>query len=528
MQLHDLLVNLPYTLISGSTAVPITGLAYDSRSVQPGYLFVAIRGFHSDGHSYIPAALERGAAAIIVDARHRSATALPASPAVTLIAVPDSRVALAPLAAAFYGHPGRQLTVVGITGTKGKSTTTDLVNQVLEGGGYRTGMISTVDFKVAERRWPNTTRQSTPEAPEVQALLREMVAAGCDYAVIEATSHALSPRWNRLGGCSFDVALFLNIGHEHLDFHGSFEQYRRDKMRLFELLGEDQPASQHQAADPALSAQPQQWAIANADDANYRFFLDAAPSSARHLTYAITAPADLRAYAIDATPQGTRLRVATPWGDQALHLRLPGSFNVLNALAALSVALSQGIPLERAIAALETIGGIRGRMDRIDAGQPFGVLVDYAHNPDSFEQVMRMLRPLTVGRMIAVFGSAGERDRAKRPLQGEIAARYCDLLVLTDEDPRGENREAIIAEIAAGAERAGKRAGSGYFCIPDRAKAIRVAFSHAQPGDLVLLLGKGHEGSIIYADYSLSWDEATEARAALHEMGYTTVAPATP
>jgi UDP-N-acetylmuramoyl-L-alanyl-D-glutamate--2,6-diaminopimelate ligase len=214
--------------------------------------------------------------------------------------------------------------------------------------------------------------------------------------------------------------------------------------------------------------------------------------------------------------------VATPWGEGRLDLQLPGGFNVLNALAALSVALTQGVTLEQAAAALSQVRGVRGRMQQIDQGQPFSVIVDYAHNPDSFEQVMGMLRPLTAGRIIAVFGSAGERDREKRPLQGAIAARYCDQLILTDEDPRREDRQAIIAEIAAGAERAGKQAGSGYLSIPDRAEAIRAAFAQAQPGDLVLLLGKGHEGSIEYADGKHPWDEAAEARAALREAGYGT------
>jgi UDP-N-acetylmuramoyl-L-alanyl-D-glutamate--2,6-diaminopimelate ligase len=520
MHLTDLLAYLPHVQTHGPTDIPITNLAYDSRQVQPGSLFVAVRGFHVDGHAYIPQALERGATALVVDARYWSPGDQPATVTeqCTLLVVPDSRVALAPLAAAFYGYPAQQLGVVGITGTKGKSTTTALVSQVLEGGGQRTGMMSTVDFKVGVRQWANTTRQSTPEAPEVQALLRAMVTDGCDYAVLEATSHALSERWNRLGHCAFDVAVFLNVTHEHLDYHGSVEQYRQDKTRLFAML-EDDPCAPTAARH---AAKARKFAIVNADDPFHQMFLEAAPASAQRLTYAINAPADIRAYDIVASPEGTRLRVATPWGEGRLDLQLPGGFNVLNALAALSVALTQGVTLEQAAAALSQVRGVRGRMQQIDQGQPFSVIVDYAHNPDSFEQVMGMLRPLTASRIIAVFGSAGERDREKRPLQGAIAARYCDQLILTDEDPRREDRQAIIAEIAAGAERAGKQAGSGYLSIPDRAEAIRTAFAQAQPGDLVLLLGKGHEGSIEYADGKHPWDEAAEARAALREAGYGT------
>ncbi len=507
--LREMLAGVAVLRADGPLDIPVAGLAYDSRRVTPGSLFVAIRGYHTDGHAYVDQAVARGAAAVVVDARQWDE---PTPDGVTLVAVIDSRAALAPLAAAFYGYPARQLQTIGITGTKGKSTTTDLVSQVLDACGRRTGLISTVDFKVGPRRWPNRTRQSTPEAPEVQSLLAEMVADGCDTAVIEATSHALSARWNRLSGALFDVAVFLNLTHEHLDYHGSFEQYRADKARLFELLGERVPGSGLRRGEL--------WAIGNADDPSCGVFLAAAPSSARRLTFGIEANADVRAHDLRTGPSGSSLLVHSPWGSAPLHLGLPGRFNVSNALATLSVALSQGLPFEQALSALSQARGPRGRMEPITMGQPFDVIVDYAHNPDSFAQVLAMLRPLTRGRMIAVFGSAGERDVAKRAIQGEIAGRYCDLLVLTDEDPRGEDREAILAEIAVGAERAGLRPGSGYLIVPDRPAAVATALAAAGPGDLVLLLGKGHEGSIIYADHSLPYDEADEARRALAALGY--------
>jgi UDP-N-acetylmuramoyl-L-alanyl-D-glutamate--2,6-diaminopimelate ligase len=413
--------------------------------------------------------------------------------------------------------------VIGITGTDGKTTTTFLTSAVLEGGGHSTGMLGTVDFKVAGRQWANDTRQSTPEAPEVQALLREMREAGCDYAVLEATSHALSARWRRLDGCAFDVALLTNVTHEHLDYHGSVEQYRRDKARLFEMLGEAgigvlTPDPRSPIPDPSRKAR--KVAIVNADDPHHRMFLDAAPQQAERLTYAVNSPADIRAHDVVSSREGLSLRVATPWGERALRLQLTGDFNVWNALAALTVGLAEGVPLDAAARALEAIPGVRGRMERVDLGQPFTVLVDYAHTPGAFEKLMSITRPLTDGQLIAVFGSAGERDREKRPLQGAVAARFCDLLVLTDEDPRLEDREAIIAEIAAGAERAGKREGEGYLRLPDRAAAIRAAFARAQPGDIVLLLGKGHEGCIFYGNGQIPWDEAGEARQALRELGY--------
>jgi UDP-N-acetylmuramoyl-L-alanyl-D-glutamate--2,6-diaminopimelate ligase len=540
MRLHDLLAALPIVAVAGPADAEISSLTYDSRAVRPGSLFVAINGFHADGHAYIPQAIERGAVAIVADERYWRETGdwrleigrslqSPISnlQSLTMIIVADSRIALAPLAAAFYDHPGREMRVVGITGTDGKTTTTFLTSTVLEAGGHTTGLMGTVDFKVAARLWANDTRQSTPEAPEVQALLREMVGAGCDYAVLEATSHALSARWRRLDGCAFDVALLTNVTHEHLDFHGSVEQYRRDKARLFEMLGEgdggwlmEDGATSPKRLSPIPPRKARKIAIANADDPHHHMFLDAAPAGAERLTYAVKSAADVRAHDVVSTRDGLRFRVAAPWGDAELRLMLTGDFNVANALAALTVGLAEGVPLETCVRALEAVPGVRGRMERIEAGQPFTVLVDYAHTPGSFEKLMSITRPLTDGRLIAVFGSAGERDREKRPIQGAVAARFCDFLVLTDEDPRLENRDAIIAEIAAGAEQSGKREGQGYIRVPDRPAAIRAAFERARPGDIVLLLGKGHEGCIFYGTEKLPWDEAGEARAALRELGY--------
>jgi UDP-N-acetylmuramoyl-L-alanyl-D-glutamate--2,6-diaminopimelate ligase len=541
MRLHQLLAGLSAAQISGPTDIEITSIAHDSRMVQPGSLFIAINGFHTDGRTFIPQALARGAAAVVVEQpgtgnwelgignRNNSQYLVPNPQSPTIVVVQNTRTALAPIAAAFYDHPGAAMRVVGITGTDGKTTTTFLTSAVLEASGRGTGMIGTVDFKVGARQWANETRQSTPEAPEVQALLREMADTGCGYAVVEATSHALSARWNRLGGCVFDVALLTNVTHEHLDFHGSVEQYRRDKARLFEMLGERteprtenrEPGVQPSVLGSRFSVlKGRKIAIVNADDPHHRMFLDAAPYRAERLTYAIGSPADVRAYNVVSRAAGLRFQVETPWGGAQLNLKLTGEFNVSNALAALTVGLAEGLPIDACVAALEAIPGVRGRMERIEQGQPFTVLVDYAHTPGAFEKLMSIARPLTSGQLIAVFGSAGERDREKRAIQGAVAARFCDLLVLTDEDPRLEDRDAIIAEIAQGAEQAGKCEGSGYMRIPDRPAAIRAAFAHARPGDIVLLLGKGHESCIIYGDTKTPWDEAGEARAALREQGY--------
>ncbi|HEY64276.1 MAG TPA: UDP-N-acetylmuramoyl-L-alanyl-D-glutamate--2,6-diaminopimelate ligase [Caldilineae bacterium] len=499
MRLGDLLAELDEVRIHGDVDIPITGLKYDSRRVQPGDLFVAIRGFHVNGHRFIPDALQRGAVAVVAEEPPPPDVNIPWAQAA------DSRAALAPLAAAFYDHPARQLRVIGVTGTDGKTTTTTMISDILEAAGHRTGLITTVSFKVGERTWDNDTRQSTPEAPEVQALLRDMVDASCDYAVIESTSHGLA--LHRLDGCEYDVAVLTNVTHEHLDFHGTVEAYRLAKARLFEMLGE--------SVDKGIP----KVAVVNLDDPHAGMFIARAPDQV--ITYAREHPsAMIRARDVVASSSGLQFTADTPWGELDITLRLVGDFNVYNALAALAVGLSQGVPPDVCQDALARFQGVRGRMEIVDRGQPFTVIIDYAHTPESFKKVMGIMRPLTRGRLIAVFGSAGERDRQKRAIQGEIAGRYCDFLILTDEDPRLEDRWAILDEIAAGVERAGKREGDGYTKIPDRAEAIAEAMRRARPGDVILLLGKGHESCIIYGTEKTPWDERKAAEAALRALGY--------
>jgi len=510
MQLTELIAHLPAAKVHGPHDLPITTVAYDSRKVQPGAVFVAIKGTHVDGHVYIEQALTRGAAAVVYEEAGALPSQLPEQAA--FVRVPNSRAALSPIAAAFYGYPARALQVVGVTGSKGKTTTSTLIAHVLDQQGHRSGLMTTVDFKIGPRWWSNLTRQTTPEALEVQAMLREMVDAGCDVAVVEASSHGLSPQWNRVGDCSFDVAVLTNLTHEHLDYHGTLEQYRRDKARLFELLH----------ADP-YKANRRKTAVINLDDPHAPFFI-AAAGSADIITYAVHDSAALvRPTQLDLSRDGVRYTATTPWGDVPIELGIPGEFNVLNSLAALSVGLAQGIDGQACAVALRAVGGVNGRMERIELGQPFTVVVDYAHNPDSFEQVMSMMRPLTTGKLISVFGSAGERDHAKREIQGTIAGKYCDLVVIADEDPRDEDPELILEQIASGVRQAGKHEGRDYLKVADRAQAIRGAISRAQPGDIVLLLGKGHESSIIYANgRKLPWSERAEAEQALRELGFGT------
>lgn len=507
MNLDQLIAALPEAKVVGSLETPISEVVYDSRKVEPSSLFVAVKGAHVDGHDFISQALTQGAAAVVYDDEAVFALVDPQS--ATFVRVPNSRAALSPLAAARYGYPARELCVVGVTGTKGKTTTSTLIAHVLDQQSYRSGLMTTVDFKIGPRWWSNHTRQTTPEALEVQQMLRAMVDDGCNVAVVEASSHGLSAQWNRVGDCGFNVAVLTNITHEHLDYHGTFEQYRADKARLFELLHADKPEAR-------------KIAVVNLDDPNAQYFIDAAAPS-EVVTYALHSSAALiRATNVELDRDGVRYTAETPWGSVPVAIGIPGEFNVLNSLAALSVGLAQGIDGDACAAALRAVSGVNGRMERVELGQPFTVVVDYAHNPDSFEQVMSMMRPLTQGQLISVFGSAGERDQEKRAVQGTIAGRYCDLVIIADEDPRDEDPATILEQIAAGVREAGKREGQDYLKIADRAQAIRQAFSRAQPGDIVLLLGKGHETSIIYErGRKLPWLERTEAEQALRDLGLT-------
>jgi len=510
LELEKLLAALPQKrIIALGKAADIIAIVYSSHKATPDALFVAVVGFHTDGHSYISDAVQRGAIAI-VGCNAELLEQFVASPdynGVTVIQVDDEREALANLAACFYGYPARQLNVIGVTGTDGKTTTTFLISAMLDSAGRSTGLIGTVDFKVGARRWSNASRQTTPEAVEVQELLAQMVAEKVPYAVLESTSHALALR--KLLNCGYDVAVLTNVTQDHLDYHGSLEQYRRDKARLFGYLTSEPPK-------PFVKFP--KTAIVNADDPNAALFLETAGPQTNHLTYAIYNPAEVRATEIVATASRLEYTLNSPAGNIRLNLRLPGEFNVYNSMAAACVGLSQGLTLAEIKTGLESVAGVPGRMQTVEEGQPFAVVVDYAHTPDSLAKVLNILRPLTTGKLITVFGSAGERDRVKRPLQGEIAARLADFAVFTNEDPRLEDENQILDEIAVGAERIGWQEHQNFLKIADRRAAIEAAVARAKEGDTILLAGKGHEQSIIMNGYKIPWDELTEARTAIEKM----------
>ena len=493
---------------SGIGALQIRGISFDSRHVRGASLFVAVPGVHADGHDYVVAAAALGAAAAVVE-RPVPAAALPQ------IVVDDARRALASVAAWWYRAPSRELGVVGVTGTDGKTTTAFLAAAILEAGGISTGFITTAAGKVGSLRTANPEHVTTPEAPQLQQILRAMVQAGNRAAVVETTSHGLA--LYRVAEIAYDVAIFTNLTHEHLELHGTFEAYREAKLRLFRGLGDDPPAKRLDRAWPRV-------AIVNADDPAAPLFVEAGTKAgARVITYGETGRADVRATNVEDGPRSLSMDVATPRWAGAVDLRLAGRFNVYNALA--GVALGEALELDRALICegLAAVQGVPGRMERVDCGQPFTVVVDYAHSPGSLEKVLDVLAPMASppgGGLIAVFGSAGERDVEKRPMMGRIAGERCRLVVVTDEDPRGEDGAGIIAEIASGAEIAGKRPGEDLLCIADRRAAIETAFGRAQAGDVVLLAGKGHEQTIIMGDGPRPWDERSEAVRALGRMGY--------
>lgn len=511
----------------------VTGVRYDSRRVRRGDLFVAIPGLHSDGHDFLAAAAAAGCTAALVErpvlddqpggrsAYARLAPAVPVpdlpvpdllvpGPRVPQIVVRSSRAALAQAAAWWYGDPSLELGIVGVTGTDGKTTTSFLALAALEAAGISTGLVGTAETRIGTIRAANPEHVTTPEAPELQAALRAMVASGNRVAVVETTSHGLA--LERVAAVAYDIAVFTNLSHEHLELHGTFEAYRAAKLRLFRGL-----------AGPSRKPWPRA-GIVNLDDRSAGPFIEATRAAgARLLTYGVHPDATVRAAHVADEPDRLRVGVETAGWTGEIALRLAGRFNAHNALAVVALGIALDLDPEAVRAGLEGVEGVPGRMERIDAGQPFAVIVDYAHSPAALGKVLDELAATARARggsCIVVFGSAGERDLAKRPAMGRIAAERCRVMVVTDEDPRGEDREAILDEIAAGAVEGGRSRGADLLVIPDRAEAIAAAFHAARPGDVVLLAGKGHEQTILYADHALAWDERAEARRALAALGY--------
>jgi UDP-N-acetylmuramoyl-L-alanyl-D-glutamate--2,6-diaminopimelate ligase len=492
MRLSKLIAALTQKEVAAPNDPEIRRLVADSRCVQPGDLFVAIKGGSFDGHDFIPDAMAHGAVAIVAES--------PQALHIPVVVVPDSRSALAHLAAAWHDFPARKLRIIGVTGTDGKTTTTMLVRAVLEAAGHRVGMVSTVTAYIGGEEIDTGFHTTTPDALDVQGYLARMIDAGAEYAVLEATSHGLEQR--RLDACEFDVAVVTNITHEHLDYHGSFEVYCDAKARLFRDLA----TSFRKPNTPKV-------AVLNADDASFDF-LRRIPAD-RQIVYGLHLPVDVSAANVEVTPAGLRFTAITPRGRFPVESPLLGAFNVSNILAAIAVGISQDIAPEAMVAGIASVRGILGRMERIDLGQDFAAYIDFAHTPNALERALETARTLAPGRVIVVFGCAGLRDAAKRPMMGEIAGRLADLVVITAEDPRTEDVNSIIAAIAAGCKQAGRREGRDYWRIPDRGEAIAFAVNLAQPGDLVIVTGKGHERSMCYGATEYPWSDHEALRKAL-------------
>jgi UDP-N-acetylmuramoyl-L-alanyl-D-glutamate--2,6-diaminopimelate ligase len=489
-----------------TTDPSIETVTLDSRAVDPGVLFAAAHGERADGHAYLDDAVARGAAAVIVEEPAGSL-------AIPQLVVAATRPAVAVAAAWAAGFPSRHLGVVGVTGTDGKTTTCYLIRAILEASDRPTGLAGTVEVIVGGETRGNPGRTTTPEAPELQALLAAMVEGGDGWAVIEASSHGLAQ--DRVGEIAWDVGVLTNLTEEHLEFHHTIEAYAAAKRRLFEALVVG-PANPDKGFGKT--------AILNLDDdASPAFTAAAQRAGASVIGYGAAAGSAVRL--TDVRQDAERLHVAFQaprWhGELALHLA--GQFNAHNALAAVAVGEALELEPDAVREGLEGVFGVPGRMERIEAGQPFVVVVDYAHTADALAKVIDDLAPVASeggGAVIAVFGSAGDRDRIKRPVMGRVAGTRCRLVIVTDEDPRTEDRATILDEIAVGAEAAGRHRGHDLLLIPDRREAIRTGIAAARPGDVVLLAGKGHEKTIEMSDGDVAWDEAAEARRALLEAGW--------
>ena len=502
----SLLSDLPGArLLRGAGSTAVAAVDHDSRSVIRGSLFVAVHGFSVDGHRFLPDAARAGASAVIVQDDHgETAASLPED--VAVVAVPDSRIALSRVAAWFYGYPARQMRVIGITGTDGKTTTSHMVTSILESAGARAARMGTVDTYIPGLEGEPPTRMSTPEANQVHRILRRALDAGCDVAVVESTSHGLA--LHRLDDVEYDVAAFTNVTGDHLDFHQTFEAYREAKSQLFVAL-ERPPAKPF----PRV-------AVVNADDPSAHFMLSQAPNAAA-LSFGFEArDLDVLARNVHLRADGTSFRLVTPLGAVDVDINLPALFNVANALAAASIGIACEVPLAAIQHGLQSLPGVPGRMERIDAGQPFSVIVDYAHTGDAVRKALAVLREVSAGRLTIVAGAAGDRDPGRRFGVARAAADGADFAVFTSEDPRSEEPSAIVREIASHAESAGRVRDQDFIEVEDRREAIAEAFKRAAPGDIVLICGKGHEQSMIYGHEVRPWDDRLVAREELARLGY--------
>ncbi|WP_438446311.1 UDP-N-acetylmuramoyl-L-alanyl-D-glutamate--2,6-diaminopimelate ligase [Gorillibacterium sp. sgz5001074] len=490
MNLKELAGLFAVSAIIGDGNVEITGIQSDSRQAGPGDLFICVRGFKVDGHRFADKAVEQGAVALVVEER------LPLD--VPMLVVKDARFAMSVIANHFYGYPSHDMKVIGVTGTNGKTTTTYMLEKILNDCGFRTGLMGTVRMRIGDEIFP--TENTTQEALDLQRNFRRMADVGTQYCIMEVSSHALD--LGRVKSTRFRSALFTNLTQDHLDYHKTMEEYRAAKGLFFSRLGNG----------IASSPEERSYALLNADDPASVYY--AKQSAVETLTYGIENDADVRAADIRITAKGTRFRLTAYAGETDVHLKLVGKFNVYNALGAVAVALLEGVSLEQVKESLEAMPPVEGRMETVDEGQDFLVLVDYAHTPDGLENALAAVKEVAEGRVITVFGCGGDRDRTKRPKMGRIAALYSDYVFITSDNPRSEDPEAILSDIEPGVTDAGLTR-ERYAMIADRRTAIQKAIEMASPKDVVLIAGKGHETYQLVKGATLHFDDREEARIAL-------------
>src|SRR6266436_3184534 len=485
MQLKTLLAAAPVRQVIGPLDRPVENIAYDSRRVQRNSLFAALRGEKTDGQQFIGQAIDKGASVIVAERQNND-------PRVTCLVVENTRTALADLSAAFYGHPAGKLKLAAVTGTNGKTTTTFLIKHICERAGLRCGLIGTVRYEIGERILPAI--RTTPESLDLQELLAQIANAGCKAAAMEVSSHALAQE--RARGLEWNVAVFTNLTQDHLDFHGTMESYFEAKAKLFSAL-----AAQKQKNKPV--------AIVNIDDRYGQQLLDRIDKSVSVVTYGMGMRADFRASNYRAEFTGTSYQLDAHGKSYLVRLPLIGRFNVTNSIAALAAADALGINLRTAVLALAKAPQVPGRLELVPAKRQFQVFVDYAHTPDALGNVLKTLRELEPHRLIAVFGCGGDRDRQKRPLMAEIADRLADYSIITSDNPRKEDPNAIVAEIEKGFR------SNRYEKMVDRTQAIDRAVALARPRDIVLIAGKGHENYQEFGDYTIPFDDIQVARRAI-------------
>ena len=491
--LTELLALLPGAQVSGEAAQKIEGITADSRKVAPGTLFVCLPGARVDGHNFIAQAHKLGAVAAVVE-KDVSAPA-----GMTLIKVADSREAMQAVVPFFYDYPGRKMRMIGVTGTNGKTTTTHLIRSIFMEAGYKVGLIGTIHILIGDRMLP--VQNTTPDVVDLQSTLAKMADEGIDYVIMEVSSHALE--LGRTAGCEFDVGVFTNLTQDHLDFHITFDKYRDAKAKLFRQLGN------------GLSVKEGKHAVINTDDASAQALID--NCSCPVLTYGTSETDTIKAQDITIKADGARFTVHGPFGLMPLQLKITGMFNVYNTLAAIGTALAEGISASLVKKALEEFRTVAGRFELVDEGQPFAVIVDYAHTPDGLENILKTAQQFAEKRIIVVFGCGGDRDKTKRPIMGRLAAQYGDVIIATSDNPRTEDPVAILADIEAGI-RQGLKDGKGYEVIIDRKQAIAKALQLAEPQDIVIIAGKGHETYQILKDKTIDFDDREVARSVIREM----------